>query len=190
MAIAGAVGAQPSWLCGWQPSSHERHLKISEQFQIRLATPADAETIGWHRARMFQDMGKVPPHLFEELCARSRERLREYLTTGEYIGWLASTNESPGKIIAGAGVQLRQVLPHPLDHKAVIAEGRHALLLNVFTEPEWRRRGIATLLIRQIITWSRDQQLDRLVLHASDEGRAVYERLGFIATNEMRLDPS
>jgi hypothetical protein len=46
------------------------------------------------------------------------------------------------------------------------------------------RRG-AALLIQRIIAWSREQRLDRLVLHASDEGRALYERLSFIATNEM-----
>ena len=32
-----------------------------------------------------------------------------------------------------------------------------------------------------------EKMLDRLVLHASDEGRLVYERLGFIQTNEMRF---
>jgi len=35
--------------------------------------------------------------------------------------------------------------------------------------------------------WSREQRLDRLVLHASDKGRALCERLGVIATNEMKF---
>jgi len=38
-----------------------------------------------------------------------------------------------------------------------------------------------------IIAWSREQNLDGLVLHASDDGRALYEQLGFICTTEMRL---
>src|SRR6266446_2358599 len=161
---------------------------MSDWINLRRATPADAATIGWHRARMFQEMGDVPPHLFEEFWARSRDRLPEQLTTGEYVGWLASAKEEPDKIIAGAGVQLRHVLPHPLTSQSgevAIAEGRHAIILNVFTEPEWRRHGVATLLVQRIIEWSREQRLDRLVLHASAEGRALYERLGFIATNEM-----
>jgi len=41
--------------------------------------------------------------------------------------------------------------------------------------------------LREIIAWARKERLDRLVLHASDEGRLVYERLGFIQTNEMRF---
>ena len=89
-------------------------IYMPEQFHVRLATPADADIIGWHRARMFRDMGDVPPHLFDKFCAMSRERLREQLTSGEYIGWLASPGDSLGQIIGGAGVQLRRVMPHPL----------------------------------------------------------------------------
>jgi len=59
--------------------------------------------------------------------------------------------------------------------------------VNVFTEPQWRRRGIAGLLLKEIITWSKNEQIDRLVLHASDEGRSIYERLGFTESNEMRF---
>ena len=59
-------------------------------FHVRLAVPKDADIIGSHRARMFRDMGDVPPHLFDKFYAMSRERLREQLTSGEYIGWLAS----------------------------------------------------------------------------------------------------
>jgi GNAT superfamily N-acetyltransferase len=59
--------------------------------------------------------------------------------------------------------------------------------VNVFTEPQWRRHGIAGLLAEEIVTWSKDQRLDRLILHASDEGRSLYEKFGFVASNEMRL---
>jgi GNAT superfamily N-acetyltransferase len=59
-------------------------------------------------------------------------------------------------------------------------------ILNVFTEPEWRRRGVAKLLLEEIIAWAREKRLDRLVLHASDEGQALYEGLGFKPSNEMR----
>jgi GNAT superfamily N-acetyltransferase len=163
---------------------------MSELFQVRLATLADADIIGWHRARMFADMGDVPPHLFDKFCAMSRDRLREQLASGEYIGWLASPADSLGKIIGGVGIHLRRVLPHPLTNpngEARLAEGRHAIILNVFTEPEWRRRGIAALLLQHIIDWSRKERLDRLVLHASDDGRPLYQRLGFVLTNEMKF---
>ena len=64
-----------------------------------------------------------------------------------------------------------------------------ALVVNVFTEPRRRRRGLARLLIEQIIAWSRQHGIESLVLHASDDGRILYKQLGFVQTNEMRLEP-
>jgi GNAT superfamily N-acetyltransferase len=163
---------------------------MSEHVHIRIATPADADIIGTHRARMFYDMGDIPDHLFDEFRARSRNRIHEQLVSGEYVGWLASPNGALKKIIAGAGAQLRRVMPHPLtgaNGEPGIGEGRHAIIINVFTEPEWRRRGLAALLMQHIIDWSRQERLDRLILHASDDGRALYEKLGFVLTNEMKF---
>lgn len=139
---------------------------------------------------MWQDMGDVPVDLFEPLRLKSEAHLRKALARGEYIAWLASPAASPERIISGAGVHLRSVMPHPLKHRSetiAIAEGRHGTIVNVFTEPEWRRHGVAALLMKEIIAWSREARLDWLVLHASAAGRALYEKMGFVATNEMRL---
>lgn len=163
---------------------------MPHQFTIRRATANDLDIIAEHRARMFDEMGDVPAGYFETLRAKSRESLPDLLIRGEYIGWLAIPRQQPGTIAGGAGVQLRRVLPHPIsvsDDEGKIADGRHATVINVFTEPAWRRQGVALLLLRQIISWARTKKLDCLVLHASEAGRTLYERLGFIPTNEMRL---
>ena len=138
---------------------------------------------------MFADMGELPPELFDSFRAQSFETLQPMFADGKYIGWLASPKTELERIVAGAGVQLREVPPHPQPDtkgKIDIVSGRQAIIQNVYTEPEWRKRGLAALLIERIIDWTREQGIDSLVLHASDEGRAVYERLGFIATTEMR----
>jgi len=159
---------------------------VSETFEVRRATARDADIIGWHRARMFQDMGDVSGDAFEILRARARSRLEQWIDSGNYVGWLATPAGKPEMIVAGAGVQLQPILPRPRD-VSTIGEGRQGTIVNVFTEPQWRRRGIACLLIQEIIIWSRDEKLDRLILHASDEGRSIYEKLGFVASNEMRF---
>ena len=125
------------------------------------------------------------PHLFESFRATCTDRIRELFDSGEYIGWLAMSAAKPELVIAGAGVQLRRVLPHPANEHA-FAEGRQAVIINVFTEPEWRRQGIGEVLMKEIIKWSKEEKLDRLVLHASKDGRSLYERLGFVLTNEMK----
>jgi GNAT superfamily N-acetyltransferase len=163
-----------------------------KKFAVRRAEIADTKIIASHRARMFRDMGEVPPEMLGSLRASSEEWLMEKFRSGEYIGWLASESSSPDKVIAGAGVQLRRVAPHPLPRangEVAIAEGRQAVVINVFTEPEWRRHGLGELLLREIMDWAKAEQIDHLVLHASKDGRRLYERLGFVATNEMRLSP-
>jgi GNAT superfamily N-acetyltransferase len=163
---------------------------MPDEFHVRLATIADSRLIAWHRARMFQDMGYVPAELFDDFRAKSEVRLGEALASGDYVGWLASERNSLDTIIGGAGIQLRRVLPHPIREaggEITICDSRQGVILNVFTEPEWRRRGIAALLMKTIIEWSRAQCLEELVLHASDDARALYEQLGFVSTNEMRF---
>ncbi len=163
---------------------------MSEDFQIRLATTSDLGLISGHRARMFADMGELPAEFFDAFRVQSLTALRAMFAQKKYVGWLASPKSQPNKIVAGAGVQLREVPPHPLSDangEINIVSGRQAVIQNVYTEPEWRRRGVAALLTKRIIDWTREEGIDSLVLHGSDDGRAVYERLGFIATTEMRL---
>jgi RimJ/RimL family protein N-acetyltransferase len=164
--------------------------QIDAPFLIRRAGMDDAPVIARHRARMFHDMREISDDAYEDFLAASQAWTERGLTSGEYIGWLAVPKTEPELVVAGAGVQLRHVPPHPCrpphDGKK-FAKGRHAIVLNVFTEPEWRQRGAGNLLMEEILRWARAEKLDRLVLHASDKARSLYERMGFIATNEMRF---
>jgi hypothetical protein len=76
---------------------------MSERFTIRLATPEDVDAIAEHRARMFDEIGQVPPDAFEILRAKSRERLRDLVIRGEYIGWLAIPRSVQTSLRAGPG---------------------------------------------------------------------------------------
>jgi GNAT superfamily N-acetyltransferase len=159
------------------------------EFLIRPADVSDAAVIATHRTRMFRDMGEISGGAFDDFLAASQAWTERALASGEYVGWLATPQTEPAVIIAGAGVQRRQVPPHPCRpaRNGAFARGRHAIVLNVFTEPDWRKRGAALLLMEEIIRWAREEKLDRLVLHASPQARSLYERMGFVATNEMRF---
>lgn len=160
---------------------------MSRSFDIRNAVVADAPVIARHRAGMFGDMGQLPPALYAELVDLTIAYLAQAIPSGEYVGWLASEHGSPD-VVAGAGVQLRRILPRPIvtSGETRIALAREAIVLNVFTEPAWRRKGVARQLMDHVLEWAATAQIDRLVLHASEEGQPLYERLGFVASNEMR----
>ncbi len=40
--------------------------------------------------------------------------------------------------------------------------------------------------MQAVMAWAKSQGCDRMVLHASDLGRPLYQSLGFSPTNEMR----
>jgi hypothetical protein len=41
--------------------------------------------------------------------------------------------------------------------------------------------------MHEVLAWAGATHVDRLVLHAAQDGRLLYEQLGFSATNEMRF---
>ncbi len=161
---------------------------MADPFLVRAAVPADTPVIARHRAEMFTDMGLLPETRYGELVALTVAYLPGAIERVEYVGWLASPDDRRDAVIAGAGVQVRRTLPHPMTRVGEnrVAVGRQAVVLNVFTEKAWRRKGLANLLMQHVLDWASTAALDTLVLHASDDGRALYERLGFVQTNEMR----
>jgi GNAT superfamily N-acetyltransferase len=139
---------------------------------------------------MFHDMGCITPGVIDKLVEMTAAYLQEAIAQGEYFGWVASSSRELDRIVAGAGVQVRRVLPFPWtfpDGRADIAHGRQAIVLNVYTEPAFRRQGLARALMHEVLAWAQTTHCESLVLHAAPDGRALYEALGFVPTNEMRF---
>lgn len=158
----------------------------STAFAVRRATADDADVLAHHRAAMFRDMGTLRSDLYDALRDAARPWFIESILAGEYVAFVAAPAARPGEIVGGAGVQLRRQLPRPTPDGAAIETRPQALVLNVYTEPAWRRRGLAALLMEHVLAWAREHGVGGVVLHASAEGRPLYEQIGFVATNEMR----
>ena len=148
------------------------------RYRIRPAVAADAAIVAHHRVAMFRDMGILPEADVDRLATASRRSLGDALTSGDYLGWLV---EADGAVVAGAGALLRTLLPRP----GYVEGGVDAYVLNVYTEPSYRRRGLAQALMEAVLAHCRAAGVARVTLHASDEGRPLYTALGFTATTEM-----
>lgn len=153
---------------------------MNQEYSIRPATAGDAGIIAHHRARMFFDMGRLSEKEIEALVTASKVYFEEALGKKEYIGWLV---EHDKKIVAGGGLVLRQAPPFPGNLK--ITES--AYIFNMYTEHAYRRRGLARMLMNAMLDWCRARSVSSVSLHASGDGRALYEHLGFEPANEMRL---
>ncbi len=158
------------------------------KYAIRQATVSDAATIARHRVSMFRDMGQVPTEaLAAELLERSTFALDVLLRDGSYVGWLA-VNDS-GRVLAGAGAHVKPQLPRISHDGIAVVTAALPLVVNVYTEPEFREQGIARGLMNTLMKWATSRGFDRVMLHASELGRPLYQSLGFVSSNEMRWSP-
>ena len=147
---------------------------------IREGTVADAETIIGHRRKMFFDMGYCDTAMLDELVTAFRPWLLEKMSKQEYRAWFAIAED--GSIAAGAGLWLMNWPPgwHT-------SEPWRGNILNVYTEHAHRRRGLARKLVTAARDWCGANGIHIVILHSSDQGRPLYEDMGFKPTNEMRI---
>ena len=161
---------------------------MNTRFLVRRATLADVPTLARHRAEMFRDIHGLADAEYDAMVDASRRYFESAIPDGEYLAWLAEPASARGQVVAGAGLQLRPALPS-IRHDAgatKVTTGQQGLVLNVFTERAWRRRGLARLMMEHVIAGAREADVATLALHASAEGRPLYEAIGFKPTNEMR----
>lgn len=158
---------------------------MSTELIVRPATPHDAATIARHRVAMYLDIGSLAEADAPALEAATREWLARTLVDGGYVGWLAAPAHEPATIVGGAGMLLRGIQPRP-GPKGGVTTGTQGLVVNVYTRPDWRRRGVGRQVLTALLDGARALRLTSVVLHASDAGRPLYEQLGFVPTNEMR----
>lgn len=160
----------------------------AQEFSIRPATIEDIPTLARHRCAMFTDMGQLPADDYPALYEATAAYFAAAMPAGDYVAWVVTPAEHPDHIVAGGGMQIRPALPRPARGGGGIQPaGPQGLIVNVYTDPEWRRVGLADLVMRTILGWCRAHDLVGVTLHASEMGRPLYERLGFTATNEMRF---
>jgi GNAT superfamily N-acetyltransferase len=153
-----------------------------ECMAIRSATSAgsDLDAIIHHRRATYREVGFTDEHALDLVGADYRIWVGPKLESGEYLGWFALAPDC--SIAAGLGLWLMDNPP------SLFVPGRwRGNIVNVYTEPPHRRKGLASALMRTAIAWCSAHEVPTIVLHSTPDGRALYESLGFAPTTEMRL---
>jgi len=144
---------------------------------IRRATADDAYQIARLRQAMWDEMNPDQPS-----SAAFREATFVYwyeqLEAEQAAGWIA---EAEGRAVGMALVLLHQHPPRPY------GPIRRGYVTSVYVAPERRRQGHGRALMEAIIAWGREHQLQRLELRSSDDGRELYEAVGFESQELMML---
>lgn len=105
---------------------------------------------------------------------------RRALENGEHIAYLVYDN---GKFIGAGGVSFYQVMP--TYHNPT---GKKAYIMNMYTAPEYRRQEIAIHALDLLVKNAKEQGVLQIALEATDMGRPLYEKYGFVKMeDEMEL---
>jgi GNAT superfamily N-acetyltransferase len=154
-------------------------MSLPGGYALRCASTDDINTLVAHRRAMFVDMGYRDETALDAMAAKCHNWLLTRMNRGEYLAWLGIAPDR--SIVAGAGLWLMDWPPH------MIGTGPRGNILNVYTAVEFRRRGLAGELIKAALRWCHCNGVAVVVLHASPDGRRLYESMGFAGTNEMRV---
>ncbi len=127
---------------------------------------------------MFAEIDTLDESLLSAVERRSVAWIERMMQEGKYYGWVAT---DAGRPVASAGLLILDWPPHPFDPEGE----RRGYLLNVYVEPEYRKRGLAHDLLERGMAEARRRGIRVVTLHSSPAGRGIYSRLGFHATSEM-----
>lgn len=108
--------------------------------------------------------------------------LKDYqdLFAGNRIRHFVAFHEN--RIVAMVGAFLKSDLPF-----RYFNYDTYGFIGDVYTEPSFRNRGIATRLSREALTWLKGMKVEMVRLLATNAGHPIYEKLGFHPSDEMVL---
>lgn len=110
----------------------------------------------------------------------SRIYYNKALSDGMHVAYLVYQEE---EFVAAGGISFFQVMP--TYHNST---GRKAYIMNMYTRPEYRRRGIAYEVLDLLVNEAKDRGIFHISLEATAAGRPLYEKYGFVGMkDEMEL---
>jgi len=107
-----------------------------------------------------------------DLAPALRDYYNRHMADGTFVSWLAFDGE---KIIGTSGMSFVEKPPY-----FGCPSGKMGLLSSMYTDPEYRRRGIAKELLDRVVKEARNYGCGTVQITASDMGVKLYAAYGFI----------
>jgi N-acetylglutamate synthase-like GNAT family acetyltransferase len=161
----------------FEPQTYEMHP--------REATSSDISIMATHHRKMFEEIWEQKgEHLgttrASEIENAYTQKLETELERGICKAWVI---EAEGKIISSGAITFVSFVPNPSDLSSKVA-----YLHSMYTEKSYRNKKCAQRIIHNVINHCKSQEINRIILNASDAGQPVYQKIGFRpAPDTMRL---
>ena len=106
-----------------------------------------------------------------------RDYYKHHMADGTFVSWLALDGD---KIIGTSGMSFVEKPPY-----FGCPSGRIGLLSSMFTNPDYRRKGIARELLHRVVGEAREYGCGAVQITASDMGVKLYTAYGFVHNNNF-----
>ena len=139
------------------------------EIQYRKLTKTDLDTFIRMRISQLREEGADEKI---DLVPALRDYYERHMADGTFVSWLALDGD---KIIGTSGMSFVEKPPY-----FGCPNGRIGLLSSMFTDPDYRRRGIAKELLSRVVDEARHCGCGTVQITASDMGVLLYTDFGFV----------
>lgn len=160
----------------------ETELKgYSMELIYKKATIDDIEILTESRIKVLRAANKLSEDVdMTEVEKESYVYYSKALRDGSHTAYLVFDGN---ELVGAGGVSYYRVMP--TYHNP---SGNKAYIMNMFTDPNYRRNGIAFRTLDLLVKDAKSRGIDAISLEATDMGRPLYEKYGFVKMNdEMEL---
>ena len=135
----------------------------------RKLTEKELETFISMRIRQLREEGATEDI---DLVPALRDYYHRHMADGTFVSWLAMDGE---RIVGTSGMSFVEKPPY-----FGCPSGKIGLLSSMFTEPEYRRRGIAKELLSRVVDAAKACGCGTVQITASDMGVHLYTDFDFV----------
>lgn len=137
--------------------------------QYRKMTSADVDTFITMRIKQLREEGATEDI---NLIPALKDYYSRHMADGTFVSWLAVDGD---KIVGTSGMSFVEKPPY-----FSCPTGRIGLLSSMFTDPSYRRMGIAKELLSRVVDEAKKYGCGCVQITASDMGVLLYTDFGFV----------
>lgn len=151
------------------------------ELQYKKATLVDLDMLVETRIQVLRAANQLPDDVdMSQVRDQSAHYYINALMDGSHVAYIVLDGE---RFVGAGGVSFFRVMP--TYHNPT---GQKAYIMNMYTSPEYRCRGIACKTLDLLVGEAKTRGIHAISLEATQMGRPLYERYGFVPMeNEMEL---
>ena len=143
----------------------------------RIATKDDINLLIQSRLEMLKVVNDLKPDY--QFSSEFIDKSKAYFENGDQTTVLAFADETAVGCATMCYINMMPTFDHPT--------GKRAHLMNVYTNSKYRRQGIAYHMVSILIDEVKERGVTEISLDATQSGRALYRKCGFVDSEECMV---